>query len=190
MLKLYYTTTKGQDEIQSRFDKSLGGYKSSSLVKNDDFDNFFSEISNYTLNNEGQSQYIGLILKNEDLQNDKTNVNVWFEYPENCYSKLEVAAVDLSLDTEGNYFMENIPKQTAMPVYADFYEADGELNKQDLGTIQAGESIGIWLKRTVLKDVAINERENQIVTDPVDEHRVIMNELSTLDVIEFKISYD
>lgn len=189
MIRLYYTTTKGQDELQSRFDKSLGGYKSSSLVKSDDFDNFFGEISNYTLNNEDQSQYIGLILKNEDTVNIVVDLNVWFEYPENSYSILEIAAVDLVQDVDGFYYMENVSNIHSSPLYATFYEADGEENKQDLGNIPAGSSIGLWIKRTIQKSIAVSDRENQIVTDPNDEHQVIMTPLTTSDTIEMKMSY-
>jgi len=189
MLKLFYTTTKGQDVLQSRSDKSLGGYRSASPVKNDDFDNMFGEISNYTLRkSEDESQYIGMILLNDSLTGI-SNLNVWFEYPTSCYSKIEIAAVDLSEDSDHKFFMENIPSITSSPVYAEFHEANGEANKQSLGNMTAGEMIGIWLKRTVLNSVADTDIANEIVDDPDNEYRVKFVAPAKSDTIEFKMSY-
>lgn len=187
MIKLYYTTTAGENELQSRFDKSLGGYKSSSLVLNDDFDNFFGDISNYTIQNSDKSNYIGIIIKNEGV--DKTDINIWFEYPSDSYSVIELAAVDLTTDSDGFKYMENIPTISSTPVYADFYEADGEVNKLNIGGLLSDEAVGIWLKRTIDRDVVDVDREDQIITDPEDENRVIMQELSKSDTIEVKIEY-
>lgn len=187
MLKLYYTTTTGEDELQSRFDKSLGGYKSSSLVLNDDFDNFFGDISNYTIQNYEKSNYIGIIMKNEGT--DKTDINVWFEYPEDSYSIIEIAAVDLATDSDGFKYMENIPTISSSPIYADFYEAEGETNKVNIGDLLANDMIGIWLKRTIDKSAVDSDIDGQIITDPNDENRVVMQELSKSDTIEMKIEY-
>lgn len=188
MLKLFYTTTKGQDIIQSRADKSLGGYRSASPVKNDDFGNLFGEISNYTLKHSDEANYIGLILLN-DSTSPVTDVNVWFEYPIDCYSKLAIAAVDLSTDVDGNKFMENVPTITSSPVYGTFYEADGEANKQSIGNMTAGEMVGIWLKRIILSEVVDQDISNQIIIDPENSHRVKFVELSKSDTIEMKMSY-
>ena len=189
MLKLYYTTTQGQDVLQPRSDKSLGGYRSASLVKNDDFDNLFGEISNYTLkNSDDQSQYVGLILHNDSITGI-TALNVWFEYPAKCYSKIEIAVIDLSQDADHKYFMENIPSITSSPVYATFYEADGEANKVSIGNMTAGETVGIWLKRTVLSSVTDADIAAEIVVDPTNEHRVVFVAPDKSDTIEFKMSY-
>lgn len=189
MLKLFYTTTKGQDVAQSRADKSLGGYRSASLFKNDDFDNIFGEISNYTLKNaDSQNQYVGLILLN-DSNSVVSDINVWFDYPTSCYSKLEIAAVDLTQDSDGKYYMENILSINSSPVYADFYEADGEANKQNIGNLAANAMVGIWLKRTVLSSVADQDIANEIVDDPDNEHRVKFVEPEKVDIIEMKMSY-
>lgn len=189
MLKLFYTTTKGQDVVQSRADKSLGGYRSASLFKNDDFDNMFGGISNYTLKNaESQNQYIGLILLN-DSSIAVSNINVWFEYPTSCYSKLEIAAVDLAQDSDNKYYMENVLSINSSPVYAEFFEADGEVNKQNIGNLAANAMVGMWLRRTVLPDVADTDIANEIVDDPDNDHRVKFVEPGKVDIIEMKMSY-
>lgn len=48
-MNLYYTTTVGYDSPQPNSDRSLGGYKSSTKVVNDDFGNLFDELSVMTM---------------------------------------------------------------------------------------------------------------------------------------------
>lgn len=188
MLKLYYTTTKGQDEIQARFNKSLGGYKSSSLVKNDEFDNFFGEISNYTISQNNESNYIGLILKNEGAA--KTGILFHFTHPVNCYSRLSIAATDLSADIDGVQYMENIPNINSSPVYAMFSEAEGVDNTVSLGDLAPNEMIGIWFKREILVEVAKADYTNIIETDPENEHLVVEKTKTKSDTIDLVFSYD
>jgi len=188
MLKFYYTTTKGQDELQSKFDRSLGGYKSSSLVKNDEFDNFFGEISNYTISENNQNQYIGLILKNEGA--NKTNVLLSFGYPEGVFSKILIAAVELTDDADSVKFMENVPSIHSSPVYAEFFEADGLVNAVSLGDLNSDEMLGIWFKREILVDVAKSSCSDIIEEDPENEHLVKEKDKETSDTINIVISYD
>ena len=75
-MKLYYTTSVGVDEPQTKPNISLGGFKSGSLVRNNDFDNLFGELSVYTINKE-QDEYIGLMLVN-DLSNAVENISLYF----------------------------------------------------------------------------------------------------------------
>lgn len=188
MLKLYYTTTKGEDELQPKFDRSLGGYKSSSLVKNDEFDNFFAEISNYTIAQNNQNQYIGLILKNEGAI--KTNILLYFGYPTGVYSKIYVAAVDLTDDADSVKFMENVPTLHSSPVYAEFYEADGVGNAVNLGDLAANEMMGIWFKREILVDIAQADSTDIVETDPENSHLVVTKTKNTVDTIDIVMSYD
>ena len=188
MLKLYYTTTKGEGELQPKFYNSLGGYKSSTPVKNDQFDNFFGEISSYTIEKNNEDQYIGLILVNEG--SDKTNIVLHFDRSSDCYSKLYVAAVDLVADSEGKYFMENIPTINSSPLYATFYEAEGVDNAVSIGDLLANEKVGIWLKREILKDFIIQDRAIVAETDPTDEHRMVPKEFATSDIVDIVFSYD
>jgi hypothetical protein len=191
MLKLYYTTTKGEDELQPKFFKSLGGYKSSSLVKNDQFDNFFSEISNYSIAENNGDEYIGLMLVNEGT--DKTNINFYFDYPTNCYSKLYVAAVDTTTDADGNEYIENVPTIHSSPVYADFNEADGEVNKVSLGNLLANEQLGLWIKRELLMSVIEADKGTLVQDDPdpdASETRVVAVEKDKVDSIGLVFSYD
>ena len=188
MLKLYYTTTKGEGQIQPNYYSSLGGYRSSTLVKNDEFDNFFGEISSYTVSNNNQNQYLGLILKNESSV-AKNNVKLWFERSEDCYSKLYIAAVELTPDQNGFNLMEDVASLHSCPIYAEFYECESEATAVDLGDLAANEAVGIWLKREILSDKAKEDILNLTTQDPNDEFRVVQNTLNTSDTIEIKMSY-
>lgn len=189
MLQLYYTSVTGEDVPQMNYYNSLGGYKSSDVVKNDDFDNMFGEISIYTVNNNNRNQYIGLVLKN-NYGETKTNIKLWFERPENCYSKLYIAAVDMVQDEDGNYFMENIKDLHSSPVAAEFYEAETESTAVDLGSMSAGESLGLWVKRDILVDLINTDTSDIVEQDPNDQYRVVKKELGKEDMIELKLSFD
>lgn len=188
MFKLYYTTTKGEGETQPKSYNSLGGYRSATLVKNDEFDNFFGELSAYTVANNTENQYIGLILRNEG--GNKTNITLHFSRPQTCYSKLYAAAVDLSVDSESKEFMESVPTVNSAPLYATFYEAEGLDNAVSLGDIPANGAIGLWLKREILRDIIIQDRSVVTAVDPTDENRVIPKVFEKSDTIDIVLSYD
>lgn len=189
MLQLYYTTTKGEDQPQPNYYNSLGGYRSSDIIRNDDYDNLFGEISTYTVNNNNRDQYIGLVLKNNYAET-KTNIKLWFERPENCYSKLYIAAVDMMTDSDGNFYMENIKDLHSSPVAAEFHEAETESAAVDLGSMSAGESLGLWVKRDILVDLINTDASDIVEQDPNDQHRVVKKELDKDDMIELKLSFD
>jgi hypothetical protein len=158
------------------------------LVKNDEFDNIFGEISSYTVAKNDQSQYIALILKNEGA--NKTNINFWFVRQEDCYSKLFVSAVDLVEDANGKMYMENVSTIHSSPIYATFYECESEETAVNLGDLLAGEAIGLWIKREILVDKAKEDMEQLTEQDPNDENRVRQKVLTVSDTIEMKLSYD
>ena len=105
MIKLYYTTTKGVEEINTRPDLSLGGYKSSTPIPNNSVNNLFSDISIYSAIRE-QDEIIGVIAKNES-ENDIENVRFWFGFPEDCQKNIKISAVDL--DSNGWSNVEVFP---------------------------------------------------------------------------------
>lgn len=166
----------------------MGGYRSSTPVKNDEFDNFFGEVSSYTVSNNNQNQYLGLILKNESSV-AKNGVKLWFERAEDCYSKLYIAAVELTPDQNGFNLMEDVSTLHSCPIYAEFYECESEVTAVDLGDMAANEAVGIWLKREILSDKAKEDVLNLTEQDPDDEFRVIQKTLNTSDTIEMKMSY-
>jgi len=188
---LYYTSVTEAEATQSKPYLSLGGYKSSSKVQNSKLNNLFGDITPLTISNYNQDEYIALVLKNT-LTADATNIKLWFEYPDNVYSKLYVAAVDMAEDSTGELYMEHVDTKNSQPLVGDFYEADGEDNAVDLGDISAGSQIGIWFKRELLLDFIKEDQELVYEADPTDNtgYKVIERVLGKQDEIKIAISYD
>ena len=180
MLKLYYTGPKTYLGTQKNPESSLGGYPSVSLVPNEYQGNVFGDISLYTKHNE-ITTVIGLILKNE-LDLDLSNVSFYFDLPSGIISTYKVAAVSMSQDSDSQYYMEEIPNQNASPVYATFHEADGLVNAVDLGPIESGKMIGIWLKRIVSDTI---KTDDELYDDFVDE-----SDAATTENIGLNFVYD
>src|SRR6056297_1769049 len=101
-MKFYYTTTAGTEEegySRQEPERSLGGFRSGTPVPNGQLNSLSGDISKYT-EEQVKDEYIALILKNE-TGGDITGINVYFTFPEGSYSKFEIAAVDLNVDSEG-----------------------------------------------------------------------------------------
>lgn len=188
-MKFYYTTSAGQDTIQSKSNLSLGRYRSSSIVPNNILGNLFPDISMLTVRNNVANNYIALILINEESRK-AVGVNLWFKYNSGCSSLLRLAAVNLTADGEGTLCMEQVPNSHTKPLYAEFVEADGEVNRVNIGDIEAGAMVGIWLEREV-QIATLKAEQNDIYSiDPSDPYRFIPKTLATEDSIEIGISWD
>jgi hypothetical protein len=166
-MKLYYTSITGESQIQSDPRLSLGGYKSASPLPNNAFDNLFSEITQFMLSKTPEDEFIALVLKNETGV-EVDNLWLWFEYPDGSYSKYLVAAVDMTADANGVLQMEHIPNRNSKPLYADFYEASGQVNAVEIGTVAIDGMVGIWIQRSLVDGLAdsIQAENNLYTTDP------------------------
>jgi hypothetical protein len=187
-MKLYYTISNGEpNESQSTPSLSLGGFLSSSLVKNNSLDNLFGEITPYTITKE-QDEYIGLMLVN-DTGGDITGVNVWFDHPEDSYSKFYILGVLPATNGDGDKYIEAIPDRFSQPVYGTFEEADVN-NKYSLGDIVDGDIVGVWIKRELLLDFISTDSNDVYEEDPENTDRYIAKEKNTSDSISINISWD
>jgi len=187
-MKLYYTVASAPEDIQTKVNLSLGGYKSINPLPNSVIGNLFGDISMYTVKNSSGNKYVGLVLKNEGVK-DVEDIFVWFVYPTSCSSKFRIAAVDMVADTEGNLLMEHISTNESKPLYATFVEANAEANKVNLGDLDIGHSIGIWIERE-LDLTAIATEQNAIYqknpNDPYLYEEII---LPKEDKIEIHLSW-
>lgn len=147
MIRLFYTNSKNYQDSQQKPEFSLGGYLSSTLVPNGEQNSLFDEISPLSIQNEIRN-IIGLILKNEG-DDDLSNIQFYFDIPENSQGQFQIAAVSLSLDSKNQYVMELLPNNQSLPYYADFHDADGIDNAVSLGPLKAGGMLGLWIKRTI-----------------------------------------
>lgn len=187
-MRLYYTASSEPEAAQSDPRLSLGGYKSATALTNSKFGNLFSSITPVTVVQFNQNQYVGLVLKNE-TGIAVTGIQLWFEYPTGCYSKFRVAAVDMVEDTDGNLRMEHLPDINSKPICGEFYEADGEVNKVDLGDLINEEQIGIWIERELLLSVISAQSEAVYEVDPDLQGRFKEVVLPTDEEIKIGISY-
>ena len=181
----YYTSTLGINKEQLNPDLSLGGYISS-LIPNSRINNLFGDITSLGIDR-NEPVYIGLFLKNTTGASI-TEVLLWFDYPTNCYSKLEIAAVIPTVDLENNPVIEQINSIFSAPYNGTFYEANGQANAVDLGDIAKDGLLGIWFKRTILKDIILADYAGQ-VTKPLGQDMYIESVLGTQDEIDINLSW-
>lgn len=187
-MRLYYTVASQQDDPQAKPNLSLGGYKSLTPVPNSILGNLFGDISMYSVKNASGDQFIGLMLVNDGVE--ARQVQIWFKYPTNCASVFKLAAVSLATDTDGQQYMEHISNYSSKPLYAEFEEADGEVNRVNVGDIPAGGMIGLWVSRTLNLE-CLKVQQNAIYTpDPADPYRFNEIVLPKEDLIEIGMSWD
>jgi len=182
-MKLYYTGGKVFLDEQTKPYLSLGNFVSSSPVPNGFLDNMFGDISELGISR-NLFEVIGIVLKNE-LVGAVEDIYLWFDYPENVWTKLEIAAVQISGDATVGYSIEKIINLHALPINAVFYEADGEGNKVNLGNLAAGVYLGLWFKRTLL----IDKIEEDTDTDKLYENFENSVTVETKDDIVMKIDW-
>lgn len=186
-MKLYYTTSAGQDQVQTEPPKSLGGYRSATLLPNGKLNSIFGEISKYTIS-KGLNEYIGLILKNTS-GGDVTDILIWFDVPSDSYSSYELAAVNLAADVDGTLAMETIGDRNSQPLVGVFADATGDGNKQNVGDIVDTEMIGLWFKRIINTDNIDTDKEDFIYKENPADRVYIQKELNTQDEIGINIEW-
>lgn len=176
-MKLYYSTIEETDAEQKQPRFSLGGFISSTVVPNNSIENLFGDITPYTIRN-NRDEYIAVMLKNT-TGSTATGVTIWFEYPTIQRYKLLIAAVTPNANGE----IEHIDNQYSQPYNATFYEADGVGNAVNIGDINDGDFVGLWIKRELLMDeIATLESD-----DYIEEH--YNDTVNQDEVVSMKIDY-
>jgi hypothetical protein len=153
-MKLYYTVISRENAPQTRPDLSLGGFKSSTSIPQNRFQNLFSDISLYSIR-ENQDEFIAAVLVNETGV-IISNATFYFDYPVNCQKKFEIAFVQLSNKGE----MQSVQSSYSQPYNVEFSEADGIANAVNIGNLGIGQKIGIWFKKILNIDTITNEYSN------------------------------
>ena len=185
-MTLYYTTSAGENQEQTNPQASLGGYKSSTPVKNDDFDNLFGELSTLTIN-QNKDHYIALMLVNETGV-IVTAAEIWSVIQEGSCGRIAIAVVDPSADAVGVLKMERTREIFNRPFVGEFVEYTEE-NKGLIGDMAVGEKVGIWIKRSLdLTAIAAGE-DAFYELDPTRRSMYREVERQTVDSIDVKISW-
>lgn len=165
-MQLYYTTTTGVNNEQPNPERSLGGFKSSTPVSNDDFSNLFDEISIMTMKS-GRDEYRAIVLKNE-FQQPVQNITVKITRPNDAICSYKMAVGEMNIvDKYGSKAMENVLSPNNKPFRAKFIDMeDGAV--LSVGSLDAGEEIGLWICRHVDVDAAKSQYNDVCEPDPTD----------------------
>lgn len=187
-MQLYYTVSSGYDSIQNKPSLSIGGYKSSSIVINDDYSNIFDEISMRSVNI-NRPQYIALILKNT-TNSVANNLKVWMVSPITAQGIITLAAVKPLIDQDGNPYIERVATTFSKPMGVNFTSPTVDSPALIVDSMAAGDEIGIWLCRSIDKNVAMEQYNDVAMIDPNNPNRYIKSEQPTEEIFNLYFSWE
>lgn len=165
-MQLYYTTTTGANNEQPNPERSLGGFKSSTPVSNDDFNNLFDEISLMTMKS-GRDEYRAIVLKNE-FQQPARNITIKITRPEDAICSYKLAIGEMNVVNKYNQkSMENVLSPNNKPFRAKFIDMTEEA-VLEVGDLNPGDEIGLWFCRHVDVDAAKQQYNDVCEPDPSD----------------------
>lgn len=134
-MKLFYSGSGSLDEPQMNPEKSLGGFRSSTVVPNGRINSMFNNFSSLAIQ-EKTVETKAFFIKNT-FSHPVKNILVYATYPENPYVDFQLAAV------EGNE-MEKLSSSNDIPYYAEFFDFNVVFSYTDLivkSTFQMGETV-------------------------------------------------
>lgn len=165
-MDLFYTVTSGYNAEQPNPSRSLGGFKSSTPLANDDFGNLFDDISVMTIKS-GRNEYRAIILKNT-TDSVVNNVKVFVQRPDHAICNFLLSKGDMiSTNKYNQKSMESISSPNFKPFRSKFQEAT-EDEPLMIGSLNPGEEVGIWITRSVDKIKAKAQYEKVCEKDDTD----------------------
>jgi len=182
-MRFFYTGAKTFNALQANIILSLGGFLSCTPIPNAQISNLFSDISSLSIERDNFT-VIAIALRNE-LDKDVEDIFLWFDFPTDAFTKLEFAFVDVNDDGEGNLSIEKLSNPHSVPYFADFQEANGEANKVNIGDLEKGKYLGLYIKQTFISDLGtkftcdeltknIND-DGTFKTAPVTKEDIVLN---------------
>lgn len=160
MIFNYTTSVKGGHQ-QPNNSLSLGGYKSSSIVKNDDLNNLFDEISLYGMS-EGKTEYRAIMFTNTTPA-PMNNVKLYVEKIGEPFCEFAINITSTVKDPEGNDWMERVQDVFSRPIMGDFKNLPTKEDPITIESIEPNEVIGIWVQRTINRKKVRDEYDNVAV---------------------------
>jgi len=144
----YYTGASDLEQPQPQIQRSLGGWKSNTVIPNDVLNNLFVDLSSIDLVN-GDEAILAVVLKNE-LGVTASNVSIYADVPSGSGVQFFVSAVTLSSGK-----MEQIANNKSVPYFGSLVDMTGLSNKRTLiSSLATGNAIGIWIRRVVTPGAA------------------------------------
>lgn len=124
---------------------ALGGAKSSVAVVDDTLNNLFDDVTGAE-HAAGDTNYRCIFVKNDSAETAE-NVKVYIETNTQAVDDVVHIGKDLSVPSDTADTIAN--ESTAPSPAVTFSAADGYANAIDIGTLTAGQSAAIWIKRIV-----------------------------------------
>lgn len=165
-MNLFYTTMTGYNDEQANPERSLGGFKSSTPVTNDDFSNLFDEISLMTIKT-NRDEYRAIVLVNQFSETVK-NIVIKLRRPDDAICSYKMAITPLNgVNKYNQHYMENVLSVNSKPFHAQFTDMvpGTELVIPEL---QPQAEIGIWICRHIDTEEAKKQYEDICRPDPND----------------------
>lgn len=187
MIFNYTTSVKGGNP-QSNISLSLGGYKSSSIVKNDDLNNLFDEISLYGMS-EGKTEYRGIMFTN-NTPVPMNNVKLYVEKIGEPFCDFGLNVTSTVKDSEGNDWMERVPDIYSKPIMGDFKLLPTKEDPITIESIKPEEVIGIWIQRIINKTKVREEYDKVAVKSTEHPRRYVKVEKSTEEGYNIVMEWD
>jgi len=159
-MQLFYTGAKTFNAKQGDPLKSLGGFVSCTPIPNAQLNNLFSDKSKFGIEQNNFTTIAIMLLNNLASGKNVTDVFMWFDFPANPFTILELAFVDVTVSTDGEVSMEKISSPRSLPFTVTtppgFTIANGEANKINLGDLDFSKYLGIYIKETFVADLLDN----------------------------------
>lgn len=186
MIFNYTTATKG-NVAQPTNSLSIGGYKSSSMVKNDDINNLFDEISLYGMS-QGRNEYRAIMFTNNTPVVMK-NVRMYFDKVGNPFCDFSINVTATVKDEEGNDWMERVADIYSKPMMGDFTNPTIDV-PTIIGDISPNSTIGIWVQRSFNKQRVEEEYNKVAVKSNENTRRYIAVEKETEEGYNLVMEWD
>ena len=145
---LYYTGAAKYNAVQKDSSKSLGGYKSISIINNNELHNVFSQITKQDIIN-GNSFSVRLIVFENPTTQNIQNIKIYTN--KSSIGKYELAVVTPSITKCDEFYFEKVDNENSLP-YQGIFEQHLQTNPLIIDELQPQQLLGIWIKRVVEKD--------------------------------------
>ena len=165
-MRFLYTGASAFLKPQNNPSLSLGGFMSSTVLPNGRMNSLFSDGS-YFGSKYGNVETKALILENESGV-AVNNLKLGYKYTGNLDFMIEVAFV--TLQAPDFQQIEKIGNVREMPYYASFIEANIEGlidNSAALGTMVPSGKLGVWIRRTQMRQSSKPCSEIQSITTDI-----------------------
>lgn len=180
-MTLLYTGASAPNSVQQNPQLSLGGFVSSTVVRNGELNNLFNTVTSYSRGFETR-----LIVLQNTTSSTIENIKIWVEDEIGSYYTYKLAFVEPAFDNTCNrYYFEQILNGNSLPLQADFNEYYDEVNAETIDELITSSYLGIWIKRELNLPENLYSDNNQDITD--QEIEDLTNNYSTIKNEETKL---